>query len=118
MRLLRTPWLAALLLLASPAMAGVVLPALHPCPVQTATSDGSSGHQHGHSGHDESGQPTCTCVGSCHVPALVDAPQPLGAIRAQHNRVAPLPAVSPETASTGVLLPLDYLPPITAPPLS
>jgi hypothetical protein len=119
MRFLRSPWLAVLMLLASPAGAGLVLPVLHPCPVQMASEGPMDGHHHGHSGHgdqDGSGQPTCTCVGSCHVPVVVDPGQP-APVRSRIVTAAwTPPSVSPHTASTGVRQPLDFLPPITAPP--
>lgn len=123
---LRTPWFAALLLLTSPALGGQVVPLVHPCPAE------GSGHQHqhqpdtpqiGHGHHDGSAEtatpdpaPSCTCIGSCSTSASLEPPV-AGPVLASDMQAAPLAAaVGPETASVCILLPLDLLPPPTAPP--
>lgn len=122
MRLLRTPWLAAVLLLASPALGGLVLPVLHPCQAEQATEQMPAGHhgQSGHGGHhdqDHSGTPQCTCVGSCHVPALDAAPRITGPVAVITPVTAHRPQLSPSTQAPLIRVPLDLLPPYTAPPI-
>lgn len=120
---LRTPWLAALLLLASPALGGLVLPVVHPC---EATADGTmaAGGHHAHGGHgaagDEgsSGDPQCTCVGSCHVPALDLAPRIEAPVAVILPVIGHRPRITPRTAARLIRSPLELLPPPTAPPLA
>ncbi|MEO8480385.1 MAG: hypothetical protein ABI542_12235 [Gemmatimonadota bacterium] len=119
---LRTPWLAALLLLASPAMGGLVLPVLHPCQAEQATDQAPTGHhgQSGHEGHHDqgsSGTHPCTCVGSCHVPALDAGPRITGPVAVVTPVVVHRPQLSPNTQAPQIRVPLDLLPPYTAPPI-
>lgn len=121
---LRTPWFAALLLLASPAFGGQVMPVLHPCPAE------GSGHHHqpdtpqvGHGHHDGGAESatadpaaSCTCIGSCSPSASLEPPV-AGPLLAADVLAGQSPAVvGPQTASVCCLLPLDLLPPATAPP--
>ncbi len=121
MRALHRTWIAALLLMASPAFGGQLLPLLHPCEASTA------GHAHGgatgHAGHDapaEHGNPeeseNCTCIGSCHVPVLPAAPGAGDQLMAVVT-LPPAPvAISPDTAAPAAAFHLEFLPPSTAPP--
>lgn len=122
--MLRSRLVSLLLLLASPAVGGTVLPVAHPCPVDAPwLAAGSHGATHGHSGHhDQSHTPTnrsghtCTCPGTCAagisitVPTAVDGryipESPLRLFRAARSqRVAWSQSQ------------LDLLPPSTAPPI-
>ena len=109
-------WLAALLLIASPAVGGQLLPVLHPCAVQGAEADPHAGHGAGHEQAPDGAQ--CTCIGSCHAPAVVAPPQqvafaatavatPIGLLRV--TAVDRVPVAS---------RPIDRLPPPTAPPVA
>lgn len=117
-RFLRSPWLAALLLVLSPGATGVVLPLLHPCPVEQGGAHGEHGSQHAPASSDAGHEGGCTCVGSCHVPALVTTPRvatrPVAATAALDGR----PPARPRSVSTVPDRPSDLLPPPTAPPLS
>lgn len=119
---LRTPWLAALLLLASPALGGLVMPVLHPCQAEASGTGTSAGH-HGHGDHgsqgeqDGTGGQQCTCVGSCHVPALDAAPRVHAPVAVFVPTADHEPRVTPRTAARLPRQPLDLLPPTTAPPL-
>ncbi len=118
-------WLAALLLVLSPALAGQLAPLLHPCGAASvgavATHDGQSGHA-SHTGHTTGGDSesadhdVCTCLGSCTSPAINTA-APTTTVVAQ---VAPGIDRSPVLLRTDADLvgdrPLDLLPPPTAPP--
>lgn len=123
LRRLRTPWLAAFLLLLSPSVGGELLSVLHPCEAQSA------GHVHGaapdHAAHGApaedalpDGDPSCTCIGACQAPAIVAPPTTAVAAIAPHDVVDTPSAVSPLTAVTLASRPLDRLPPTTAPPLA
>ena len=110
----RSRLLALLLLVATPALGGAWLQAMHPCPVDTPGLQAEHGQ---HADHEDQAQPTgCHCVGSCAgvsvaaVPAaqLLAAPAvPAPAVRPRVTDDAPAPAVRPA----------DRLPPSTAPPL-
>lgn len=127
-------WLATLLLIASPAVGGQVLSALHPCPVEAPWLDTGAGAPEGHgsehAGHahhapdaEPEGEPghgshDCSCLGSCTTPALVrpdDAP-------VARLAAAPTPVVRRAVSRTGVAFPADrphdLLPPQTAPPIA
>lgn len=130
--------LSALLLLLSPGVGGQLLARLHPCPAavfapaaapeQGGAAVEMAGHPHAHQashaaapaetppadGHDHA-PGTCDCLGSCHTPALVAAPQAqivVVAIEAQPAVRATWPAIE----STVPARPVDRLPPTTAPP--
>src|SRR5690606_18988518 len=62
-----TRWLAALMLIASPALGGQVLPLIHPCAVETAQTAGHHGGQHGADHQESAPADQCTCLGSCSV---------------------------------------------------
>lgn len=116
-RNLVTRLLAAAMLVASPAIGGQVLPLLHPCPV---AEDGTS---HGHGGHDQHGSADqdaqCICIGSCNTTATVAAPE---GVTIAFRPAAPRDAVGVPVVSQGLesghQLPLELLPPPTAPPLA
>ncbi|MES2125199.1 MAG: hypothetical protein V4503_10985 [Gemmatimonadota bacterium] len=110
-------WLAALLLIASPPLGGQALAVLHPCP---ATTPVIAAHQHGgheQSGHQHDASQHCTCLGSCHLPAVASSPDPLVRTLALVAPVrAPLwRAVESDIPAAAALY---RLPPKTAPPLA
>lgn len=112
-----------MLLVASPAMGGLVLPMVHPCEV----GGGEHGHgaatpQGAHSGHapiapDDADNGHCTCVGSCHAPALGGVPAAREFSHAFAVGTSVSVQLSPTTASGVASCPLDRLPPTTAPPI-
>lgn len=113
-----TRWLAALMLIASPALGGQVLPLIHPCAVETAQTAGHHGGQHGADHQESAPADQCTCLGSCSVSALATvAPASIVA-----TTVVPRPKAAapqwPDDVSQAVGRPLDLLPPPTAPPLA
>jgi hypothetical protein len=112
------PLLSLLLLLASPAMGGTVLPALHPCPVDAPWQAQQSEHA-GHEGHHQTPSPggdshDCTCISSCSTgPALagIDLAGPI----AEPVEVAE--PTRPSSDATLVLAPIaERLPPAIPPP--
>lgn len=122
----RSRWLAALLLIASPAVGGQVLPAIHPCPVATGLPDAPDDHQDHNAGllsadqgdHSGSGhQADCTCIGNCQPTPGQVAPGSAPVVRAAtylvDTSVPPLLRPEPPIAR-----PIDRLPPTTAPPLA
>lgn len=126
----RMRWVTLLLLIASPAIGGQVLPLLHPCEVQVERvvegDPALAPHDHGHgqhapapteshSGHEGDG---CQCIGACHTPALLAAPA-----AAELAVMAVLPpelrrAEAPQADTPPASIVLDRLPPSTAPPLA
>jgi hypothetical protein len=121
----RSRLLAGLLLLASPAAAGTVLPVLHPCPVDApwlAESQAAEGHA-GHHGSEHRGPSenqhanSCNCIGGCTAGSLVLAPRGSAAVPALFG-VPSVPAWHSHDASL-LLAPLAaLLPPATAPPVA
>jgi hypothetical protein len=115
-RLRTLRWLAALLLLASPALGGQAMPLLHPCEVAGSHADPHAGHGSGHEQVPDGAQ--CSCIGSCQAPGFIAGPQSaivvatLGA-----SPVAPL-RVSRVLTIIAAQRPIDRLPPPTAPPLA
>jgi hypothetical protein len=120
----------ALLLLASPALGGTLLPAIHPCPVDMpwlAAHAGPAlapGHAE-HAGHHAAGAnhaplaghhgETCHCIGSCLVGAAVAAPEAGSIVAAEYS--LPLAHFWPaHDASLDLAPPASLLPPSTAPP--
>jgi hypothetical protein len=122
-RLLR--WLAALLLIASPAFGGQLLAAVHPCPVADAipgvvgeASQLDAHQHHGTSSGAEDQAPEhadCSCIGTCQAPfGQLASPEPdITAVVAPHLASAPLDNTY---AAPPIGVPLDRLPPKTAPP--
>jgi hypothetical protein len=120
----RSRLLASLLLVASPAGAGTLLPVLHPCPVDSPwllphdRVAGHAGHQHASRGARSADQHKhhCSCIGSCTMAAALLVPRaPLLAAR-----VTDSPAAQRWVAhdASSVLAPCAaLLPPATAPPL-
>jgi len=110
----RTRLLALVLLLATPAVGGAWLQAVHPCPVDAPWL---AEHHGEHADHQDRGGGTgCHCVGSCAgVSGAVVPAAPVLAARA-----IPAPATRPRVTaafSTPAVRPADRLPPSTAPPL-
>lgn len=127
-RLRRHSWLAALLLALSPALAGTVLPLLHPCPVDApwmaAASETAHGAMPGMPGMamPEHGAPAphaaheCSCVECCAVPPLVVPPAPAIAVA---EVVEPATVAWPVVEGRASARPiLEHLPESTAPPLA
>ncbi len=123
-RMRRFRWLATLLIAASPAMGGQLLPLLHPCPVDTPwlavihaghsgmTMPAPAGAPHA---THESHQHSCSCVGACATPAAAFAPEPVVVDVAF--------TLEPHAAAWPVIEALDRAPPLvdrlplsTAPP--
>lgn len=114
-----------MLLLSTPGLAGTVLQAAHPCPVDAPwLAAEQAGHHGGHAGHhgsvpDDAGQDAghgvCNCVGACQVGAPAPLPSGAGPIRVVPVAVVSAPVV-PSTTTAPVWRPLDRLPPSTAPP--
>lgn len=129
--------LASLLLLASPAVGGMALPLVHPCPVAApwaaAATTSASGHADGHAahaGHRPASDPTtapapghaghddCSCIGTCSAPPALAAPHATLAARPTADRPATgtIWSVRGDLPATRNLRGL--LPPPTAPPLA
>lgn len=123
--------LASLLLLASPAVGGMVLPLAHPCPVDAPwlADAGATDSHHAHhgsvatpSGASESApagrdsHTDCSCIGICAAPAVLLVPQGVVALVAAVTVPSARPQwpVSDATETRHQLL--DLLPPTTAPP--
>lgn len=110
--------LSLLLLLASPAVGGTVLPALHPCPAEAPWTAAAGDSHAGHEGHDQPPAPAshdCRCISSCTTGPVLSPPR-------RPDTVA-LPAIfltllaSPGSdASLIVAAAVELLPPSTAPP--
>jgi len=132
----RLRWLPALLTLLSPAVGGEVLPLLHPCPVESpwlagdghdaaATEDVHAGHHAGATAtktppapsHDHDANGSCSCLGSCHAPGLLEVPRaPLLDVAVGAEQARPLPWRAIESAVAAQVA--DRLPPKTAPPIA
>lgn len=114
----RTKAVALALLLMSPGMGGMAVQALHPCPAHTPMADAGMHHPagHHHDGAPGSEAPTCHCISSCATTASPSSPT-------DGRILAAVAAVVVSEAPRSVLqapwqLPLDLLPPSTAPPLT
>jgi hypothetical protein len=119
----RSRLLAAFLLTASPAAGGTLLPAIHPCPVDTPWLVGHGAHA-GHMGHPmgdghapaaDQHREVCHCIGGC-LAGAATLPPPAGLA---DTRVVVHPAVAawPSHDASLHLAPLAaLLPPSTAPP--
>lgn len=127
--------LSAFLLLLSPGVGGQALALLHPCPaavqavapVADPAAEMAAMAHHGHAmadaapeapaspvdGHQHAG--TCDCLGSCHTPALVDAPRAL-ILAVAFDGIPAVRAPWPAIESAVPSRPVDRLPPPTAPP--
>ncbi len=123
--MLRSRLASFLLLLASPAMGGTVLPLAHPCPVDApwlAPAPGADGQDH--SGHhqpsqtpaDQSGH-SCTCPGTGAAGISAAVPAVSGTVLLADAPVLALPASAGSDACWTRAL-LDLLPPSTAPPIA
>ena len=124
-----------LLLLASPAMGGTILPLAHPCPVDApwlapSGSDPVHLREDGpnpadeHAGHHPSGAPdgqttshSCTCPGACTVGLGLSVPSATGT---SAFAGVPVQVFQPfiEHAAPWTPSVLDRLPPSTAPPIA
>jgi hypothetical protein len=115
-RLRTLRWLAALLLIASPAVGGQVMPLLHPCAVQEADHDQHGAHGASHSDAPDGAQ--CTCLGDCTTPGLIAAP--IATIIATTMRPVPADRVVrlERVEAPAPKSPLLLLPPPTAPPIA
>jgi len=117
----------AVLLLASPALGGTLLPAIHPCPVdmpwlaaQAAPADhgGHAGHHAGGTHHAPAAGhhgETCHCIRSCLVGPAVAAPVARALVVA--GELLPVTHLWPAHDASLDLAPVaSLLPPSTAPP--
>jgi hypothetical protein len=108
---------ALVLLLVSPGLGGMVVQAFHPCPSHVAMQGAGMQHAGGDSHHaPDSGHSYCHCIGSCAATAVQASPAD-GRMLA----VAAVPArivVAGADERPAAQLPLDLLPPSTAPPLT
>jgi hypothetical protein len=121
-RLRRLRWIAAFLIAASPALAGVVLPVLHPCPVDFPGLAAAASQQHqtpaaAHgSSHQDEHHPVCHCPGCSQTPQLT-----LPAFDAPVAVLVDTPPTAPTwlvVERIGDAVPvLEYLPETTAPPV-
>jgi hypothetical protein len=117
LRILRRSRLFALtLLLATPALGGAWLQAVHPCPVDAPWLAAQGGHGGEHHGTPADASQGCHCVGSCSIAAGAPLAQPLETPVAITSTVGPPRSFAPRTHAP-VLQPADRLPPATAPPL-
>lgn len=120
----RSRMLALLLLAASPAAGGTVLPALHPCPVdmpwlaQTQALGEHAGH-----GQDAAGDPaqganhdSCSCIGTWLSGTAAAPPQPAELSRPIVTLFSPV-LVAFTDSSLELSPRAALLPPATAPPL-
>jgi len=123
--MLRSRLASVLLLLASPAMAGTVLPLAHPCPVDApwlAQDPGSSHEEHAghHQSHSPAGQSTshsCTCPSACTAGLGLSVLPAAGAISFLATPLRVFPAFVEHSAPWTPSY-LDRLPPSTAPPIA
>jgi len=118
MRLLRRArWVALALMLMSPGLGGMAVQALHPCPAHTPMQAAGMHHPASHS-HDgpASADPVCHCISSCAATASPAAPTDGRVLVVAISRV--IVNASLGTTLPARQLPLDLLPPSTAPPLT
>lgn len=117
----RSRLLAAFLVLASPALGGTLLTAIHPCPVDTPwlahhhQAQSQGGHHGSHGVPASSKDTTCHCIGSWLTGGAVVPPVP---VLGQAPELSPVPVLLPAHDSSLQLAPRStLLPPATAPPL-
>lgn len=117
----RSRLLAALLVIASPAMGGTLLTAIHPCPVDTPWlahhQDGAKAGHHGNHGTPAGTKEsqTCHCIGNWLTGGAITPPLPVLAVAPVRP---PIPVLLPAHDSSLQLAPPSaLLPPATAPPL-
>ena len=120
--------IAMLLLIASPAVGGQLLPLVHPCPVESPWVAGpEAADPHAAHGHADHGTPSpseqhahadCTCIGACAAPIALNAPQPHVVSRVAYAATLLQPSWVPVERIGAPLRPHDRLPPQTAPPLA
>lgn len=108
---------ALVLLLMSPGLGGMAVQAFHPCPSHMLMQ-GDGMHHAGGGSHDvpADGHSYCHCIGSCAATAVQASPGDGRMLAA-----AALPHSTPLAETTewpAPQLPLDRLPPSTAPPLT
>jgi hypothetical protein len=117
-RLLRRARSVALaLLLMSPGLGGMAVQAFHPCPSHMVMQGAGMHHAAGDSHQTPDGGHTyCHCIGSCAATAVQTSPADG---RLLVLAAAPIRILVAEAAEHPVAqLPLDLLPPSTAPPLT
>ena len=117
-RLLRRARSVALaLLLMSPGLGGMAVQAFHPCPSHLVMQPGGMHHAGGDSHQaPNDGHSYCHCIGSCAATAVQSSP---GDGRMLVLASAPtITLVTDACESPVTQLPLDLLPPSTAPPLT
>ncbi len=119
-RFRQQPWLAALLILLSPALAGVAVPALHRCPVDapwlapTAGPHDSAGNHGTSDGVTQPEHHQSSCIGGCATPSV---PTPPAAIVAAEVVAAPVILGWPVVEGLALAWhTLQRLPESTAPP--
>jgi hypothetical protein len=110
----RSRMLAVLLLLATPALGGAWLQAVHPCPVDTPWLEH---HGQGHDHEAASKGAACHCVASCSAASMAALP-PVAAAVAHVPAGVALPAAFVPRSDAPLFQPSEFLPPATAPPLS
>lgn len=108
---------ALALLLMSPGLGGMAVQAFHPCPSHMVMQ-GDAMHHAGGDSHDvpSSGHTYCHCIGSCAAAAVQASPRDgrMLAVVAAPQRTLAAEAVKLPAPQ----LPLELLPPSTAPPLT
>jgi hypothetical protein len=121
-RMRRSRLLAALLFAASPAAAGTLLPAIHPCPVDSPwlAEDAAASHHAGHHAASHRASPghqhqVCHCIGHCLAGLAALVPPTRGASTAPVAAIA-LAAWPAQDASLHLAPLAALLPPSTAPP--
>lgn len=117
-RLLRRARSVALaLLLMSPGLGGMAVQACHPCPSHMVMQGAGMHHAAGDSQDNQpSGHSYCHCIGSCAAAAVTASPRDgrmLALVAAPHRVL-----VAEAQELPALQLPLELLPPSTAPPLT
>jgi hypothetical protein len=117
----RSRWLAVALLLATPGVAGTLLQAAHPCPVEAPwlppAADAPGAHQHGDHGSEPGAPVECHCIGACHA-ASTWAPPSTGPVIALRETARVVLLHPVHRALAPAALPYRFLPPSTAPPVA
>ncbi|MHB1327447.1 MAG: hypothetical protein ACYC2K_04520 [Gemmatimonadales bacterium] len=126
----RWRWLAALLVVLSPPVAGTAIPIIDPCPVDAPwlITQADEGH-HAHSGHADAGHAdpseakdphsqhtSCHCIGACAGAATVGLGPDTGLVLAETPAmsvgVRAAPAAPDRIARPRFLLPPSHAPPV------
>ncbi len=124
-RLRRWRWLASLLVVLSPPVAGAVIPIIDPCPIDTPwlIVQDDAGH-HAHAGHGDSSEAdsphsqhaSCHCIGACAGAATVGLGPDTGVVLAETPTtsvaVRGAPAAPGRIARPRFLLPPSHAPPV------